>query len=268
MKQTTLITAVSAVSAIAHAGAPVQPMSAPEPAPVIGGWFIGGTYGMFETDSNIAGVLNDVDPYGYGYLFEDANENDFTIEEFYEDEFELDELRPTGRTRDHYGIDDFEFDMYTLHIGRDLSTQFLGCDLAAYLEVGFISGDATLTYGLLLYDEQLDLDYLFTERTGIDIDIIPVTINLKAEREFFGGIKGYITAGIGYAFTKVEFLGEDESDGGLYAQAQIGLAYDITDQWEIYGGARWMYLSGLDLGFEYVELDDAVAYEIGLRYSF
>jgi hypothetical protein len=259
MKQTTLITAVSAVSAIAYAGEPVQPMQpapAPAPAPVIGGWFVGGTYGQFETDSNIADIANEFDAEGYGF--------DFLADGGYDGYNELTaRALPSGGYGEHYGIDDFEFDMYTLHIGRDLGTQVLGCDLAAYLEVGFITGDATLTFV-----EQFSSTAFGIETTGIDIDIIPITINLKAERMFFAGIKGYITAGVGYAFTDAEFLGQSESDGGFYAQAQIGLAYDINEQWEIYGGARWLYLSDLDVGVDGVELDDAVAYEIGLRYSF
>ena len=193
---------------------------APAPAPTIGGWFVGGTYGQFDADSNAAEVASD------NYNLSGAN------------------------------IDDFEFDMYTLHIGRDLGTQFLGCDLAVYFEVGYLTGDATL-------------NNFSTPFTGIDVDIVPITINLKAERMLFAGIKGYITAGIGYAFTEadVDALGSEE-DGGFFAQASIGLAYDINEQWEIYGGARWLYLSDLDFGFDNAGLDDAVAYEIGLRYNF
>ena len=219
MKLLTLITA-SSVTATAFAGEPAPVQPAPAPAPSLGGWFVGGTFGMLEADSNVAEVAY----------------NNYGVPE------------PE--------IDDFEFDMYTLHVGRDLGTQFLGCDLSAYLEVGYITGDATL------YD-----DGLFV--SGIDVDIIPITINLKAERVLFAGIKGYISAGIGYAFTEADVEGlSNEDDGGFYAQASIGLAYDITEQWEIYGGARWLYLSELEFGFDDAELDDSVAYEIGVRYSF
>jgi opacity protein-like surface antigen len=224
MKLITLITA-SSITATAFAGepAPVQPASAPAAAPTLGGWFVGATYGMLETDSNIEDVASDL-----GY---------------------------------NGSIDDFEFDMYTLHVGQDLGTQFLGCDLAAYFEVGYINGDATGT--LFGSTPLLDIN------ADIDIEIVPITINLKAERMFFAGIKGYITAGIGYAFTSTDVQGlGSEDDGGFYAQATMGLAYDINEQWEIYGGARWLYLSDLDLGYGDAELDDNVGYEIGLRYSF
>lgn len=219
MKLITLIT-VSSMPLAVFAG---EPAPAPvAPAPSLGGWFVGGTYGMLEADSNVAEVAD-----GPPYNLVDPS------------------------------IDDFDFDMFTLHFGRDLGKQVLGCDLAAYVEVGYITGDAALSN----YNSVL---------TNVDIDIIPITINLKAERELFAGIKGYLSAGVGYAFTDYSdgYVGENGSDSGFYAQAQIGLAYDINEQWEIYGGARWLYLSGLDFGYDGVELDDSIAYEIGVRYSF
>lgn len=251
MKLLTLITAAGSVTATAFAGEPAPVQTAPAPAPTLGGWFAGVGFGQFETESNLDRLANNADPEGYGFSYLADPEGPNTQP-----------AGPSGRDGDHYGIEDFDFDMYTLHVGRDLGTQFLGCDLAAYLEVGYLDGNADMTF------RPFQSSTRGLQTAGVDIDIIPITINLKAERAFFAGIKGYISGGIGYAFTDSSFLGEDESDGGFYAQASIGLAYDINEQWEIYGGARWLYLSDLDLGLDDAELDDAVAYEIGLRYSF
>jgi opacity protein-like surface antigen len=219
MKLATLIT-ISSMPFAAFAG---EPAAAPmEPTPAAGDWFVGATYGMLEADSNADNVA-DGEPY---------NLVDPKVEEF-------------------------EFDMYTLHFGRDLNQKFLGCDLAAYAELGYITGDATLQdFGRAV--------------TNLDIEIIPITFNLKAERELYAGIKGYLSAGIGYAFTDYNdnYSGDDGSDSGFYAQAQIGLAYDINENWEIYGGARWLYLGGLDFGDNGVELDNSLGYEIGVRYHF
>lgn len=248
MKLLTLITAAGSVTATAFAGetAPVQ--TAPAPAPTLGGWFAGVGFGQFESESNLDRIANEADPdgLGFGYL---ANGGPT--------------LRaPSGSYGDHYGIDDFEFDMYTLHVGRDLGAQFLGCDLAAYLEVGYLDGEANMSYRRFLSSP--------LQSAGIDIDIIPITLNLLAERTLFAGIKGYISGGIGYAFTDSKFLGQSDTDGGFYAQASIGLAYDINDNWEIYGGARYLFLGDLDLGDSVggAELDDSIGYEIGLRYNF
>lgn len=233
------------MSAIAFAGEPAPVQTAPAPAPTLGGWFAGVGFGQFEADSNFANLANEADPngYGFGYLADGGD----TWDE-----------KATMKRGDSYSIDDFEFEMYTLHVGRNLGTQFLGCDLAAYLEVGYLDGDASMEYQRFLSSP--------VQRAGIDIDIIPITLNLLVERTLFAGIKGYISGGIGYAFTDTSFLGDSDSDGGFYAQASMGLAYDINEQWEIYGGARYLYLSDLDVAG--AELDDAVAYEIGLRYSF
>ena len=223
MKLLTLISATAA-SATAFAGEPA-PVPAPAPAPALGGWFMGATYGQFDSDSLVQGYRNIPD-----------------LESF----------------------QDFEFDMYTLHVGRDLDMQFLGCDLAAYLEIAYLDGDA----GWSAFDSQMFLQFL-----NYDLDIIPITLNLKAERTLFAGIKGYATAGIGYAFvdTRTSFPDGDgsESDGGFYAQASLGLAYDINDNWEIYGGARWLYFEEVGIiGSDDLDLDDGIAYEIGLRYHF
>jgi hypothetical protein len=253
MKLLTLITAAGSVSATAFAGSTAPVQTAPAPAPTLGGWFVGGGFGQISTDSDIDNDADSVDPNGGGFSIL-ANRGQ-----------RIPTGTPSATTGDHYSIDDFDFEMYTLHVGRDLGVQFLGCDLAAYLEVGYLNGDASLG----LYESSISGPAL-SGTTGVDIEIIPITFNLKAERILFGSIKGYISGGIGYAFTNTELLGDDDSDGGFFAQASMGLAYDVTDNWEIYGGARYLWLSELDLGDTVgsSELDNNVGYEVGLRYSF
>jgi len=255
MKLLTLITTTFSVTAIAFAGGSKQVMETPPPAPTLGGWFVGGTYGQLEAGSNGSELMNQYDPAGTafapGNLLAGGNpEEDMQV------------LRaPSGNTGDHFAVGDFDFDMYTLHVGRDLGTQVLGCDLAAYLEVGFLDGEATA------YGRQTPASGLDT--INLDLEIIPVTLNLKLERPLFAGINGYLTAGVGYAFTDASFGGVNETDGGFYAQASIGLLYNLNSQWEIFGGARWVHLSSLDFGSSSeFELDDDFAYEIGLRYNF
>ena len=249
MKLHSLIPVIGSASAIAFAGEPTPAPSAPAPAPTLGGWFVGGGFGQISTDSNLDDVANRVDPDGYGFEFLADGGDSYNIPD-----------RDHGGSN-HYDISDFDFDMYTLHVGRDLGMQFLGCDLAAYLEVGFLTGDASLRFS-----EFDSSDNLISATTGIDVDIIPITFNLKAERVLFANIKGYISAGIGYAFTRTKFLGETDNDGGFFAQASMGLGYDINENWEIYGGARYLWLDQLDIAGS--EIDNNVGYEIGLRYNF
>ena len=89
--------------------------------------------------------------------------------------------------------------------------QVLGCDLAAYLEVGFAQGDGTIT-------QQGDGGY-----TDFELEFIPVTMNIKFERPVYGPLSAYLTAGVGYAFTNAKYDdgGEDTSDGGFIARGWL-----------------------------------------------
>lgn len=143
---------------------------------------------------------------------------------------------------------EIDLNMYTLHVGRSLNQQLLGCDLAAYLEVGMLNGDVG----------------------PIDVDVVPLTLNLSAERELFAGIKGYATGGVGYAFTTVSNVspGTNFGSGGFFAQTSLGLSYDVNEDWEIYGGARYIFLGDVEFGIPGAQIDNNVGYEVGLRYNF
>ncbi len=144
---------------------------------------------------------------------------------------------------------EIDLNMYTFHVGRTLNQQLLGCDLASYLEIGLLEGDANY-------------------EGPVDVEIVPITLNLAAERELFAGIKGYATAGIGYAFTNIETGPVSFGDGGFYAQTSLGLSYDVTPNWEIFGGARYLFLDNVEFGQPNTSLDNNVGYELGLRYNF
>ncbi|MEN9991541.1 MAG: hypothetical protein RLZZ224_1243 [Verrucomicrobiota bacterium] len=149
-----------------------------------------------------------------------------------------------GRVEGQTG--DADQNLYALHLGRNLDKQLLGCDLAAYVEVGLLESN----FG------------------PVDIDVIPFTFNLKAERELFAGINGYISAGAGYAFSRVSMGPVTMGDGGIYGQGSIGLSYDINENVEIFGGARYLVLDEVDFGIPAADADNNVGYEVGLRYNF
>jgi len=234
MKTKTIIALASSITATAFAGSAKEtmaPASAPAPSPSLGGWFIGGTYGQLD------GV--------------DSGFSDFSGQ-------------VVGGSVE---FGDFDFDLYSLHIGRDFGTQVLGCDIAAYLEVAYLTGDMTAKATLF------DSFGPFTESADFDLDIIPVTLNIKLERNLFGALSVYGTAGAGYAFSDIEFEGDSERDGGFYAQASAGLLYNITQNFEGYAGASWLYLDSVGIGDvgigdSDVELDNDFAWEVGLRYNF
>jgi len=220
MKLTTFIAIAGSVTATAFAGGSKEVIApTPPPSPTLGGWFIGGTYGQFEADGDL----------GYSVLSKAA------------------------AAIDPFDVDKFDFDMYTLHFGRDLGNQVAGFDVAAYLEVGFLDGSATVA------------DKRFND---IDVEIVPITANLKLERALFGPVNFYLTGGLGYAFTDVSADGSSDNDGGFYAQASAGLLYNVNSQFELYAGGRWLYLNSLQFGDAPLELDDAFAWEVGVRVNF
>jgi predicted porin len=57
-------------------------------------------------------------------------------------------------------------------------------------------------------------------------------------------------------------------DGGIYGQGSIGLSYDINENVEIFGGARYLVLDEVDFGIPAADADNNVGYEVGLRYNF
>lgn len=156
-------------------------------------------------------------------------------------------------------LGDMNMDMYTLQAGRRFDYQQYGLSTALYLEVDYMTGD-------------LDIDNLggfaIPNPIEVDIDIIPVTLNAMVERNLYAGLGCYLSGGMGYGFTDTDALGQSESDGGFYAQVAAGLNYKFTEQFELFGGARWVYLDSLDLGNTTLELDDGFAWEAGLRYNF
>lgn len=227
MKHKTLLVALSSVTATAYAGtsevvAPA-PAPAPAPEPSLCGWFIGGSYGQLsDVDNNLDSAIN-IDGVDVGNL---------------------------------------DFDMYTLHVGRDLASEN-GWDVAAYLEVAYLDGDMSVSrtlFNSFQAPQSISADF--------DIDIIPVTANFKVEHVIYGPVSGYVTGGAGYAWTDISAEGQSENDGGFYAQASAGLLYNINEKFELFGGARWLYLSDLGFGDATFELDDSVAWEIGARYNF
>lgn len=223
MRLFTLITTAGSLTATAFAGTSKEVIApaTPPPAPSLGGWFIGGTYGQLD------GVGNTI-----------------------EDEFDFDRL----------DVSDLDFDMYTLHVGRDLGRQVLGCDIAVYLEVGYLDGEMSISR-FNSFDGPNAIRF--------DVEIIPITANVKIERPLFGPVSGYLTGGLGGAFTDISAGSEGSEDGsGFYAQASAGLLYNINQQCEVYAGARWVYLNDLDFGDAPFELDDEIGWEVGFRYNF
>lgn len=167
-----------------------------------------------------------------------------------------------------YGyLTDLDEDMYSAQIGWDTCWAPLGLDTAIYLEVAYANADSHVSAN----------ESPFNIPGSVDLDIVPVTLNLKFSGNLIGGLNGYIGGGLGVAFVDykatasafpVSIVDEDTS---FYAQAFAGLSYNFTEQFEVFGGGRFIYLDNGSNSFQSEvgpELDTDTLLEIGARYHF
>ncbi|WP_193213696.1 outer membrane beta-barrel protein [Luteolibacter marinus] len=171
---------------------------------------------------------------------------------------------------------DYEEDMYHLHLGIDLPSR---CEWqhSVFLECGWTSADDSfVTPPVTVGDSQFSL-YLDSE-----VEIVPLTLNYKIERKFKEKLSAYVGAGIGVAFVDYEATAAalggggptanfSDSDTVFAAQVFAGLAYQVTESFDLYGGARWIYLDDSDISVAPVGvgiLEDDVLVEAGFRVNF
>ena len=188
-----------------------------------------------------------------------------------------------------------EEDMYHAHIGVDLPHQRGGWNQAVFLEIGYteLSGCVTASStipgageGSAYYDDSPLVSALLQYgEMCFDMEIIPVTLNYKAERPLGQNLNLYLGLGAGVAFIDAEAsvpgMSESDDDTVFYAQGFGGVVYNVNPSFELFAGARVIYfdepeftlfstnvdLDDLDaLGFEVENTD--VLVELGGRFNF
>jgi opacity protein-like surface antigen len=112
--------------------------------------------------------------------------------------------------------------------------------------------------------------YTETESFGglVETDVIPVTLNYKADFAINDRLSFYAGVGVGAAFVDSSAGPFDDDSVELAAQIFAGLGYDVTENFEIYGGARWLWVDDSSVGPVSVEVGDDVGAELGLRFKF
>ena len=164
-----------------------------------------------------------------------------------------------------------EEEMYTGHLGVDLPNQLGGWDQAIYLEVGYFEiGECENYQGSNIPQTGGDDQYEFTRfeslfaeygRACFDVEVIPITINYKLEKPLTNALNVYVGAGAGVALTeadgKVGPVSDDDDDTVFYAQLFGGVLYNVNPSFELYAGARAIYMDeaeyslyGTDFDFE------------------
>jgi len=171
--------------------------------------------------------------------------------------------------------DDWDEDIYTLHIGKERKCAGDKCSQAIYLEVGFTESDFRDVDSVSSPAEPDPI--ITTTSITTDIEIIPITLNYKYECELSNKLNWYAGAGAGIALVDVDIetsisgdngstTSESDDDTAFYGHIFAGLVYNVSDTIEVFGGARYIFMDDV-LGGESL-LDEEVHYELGARYNF
>lgn len=188
---------------------------------------------------------------------------------------------------------DAETDMYAGHIGANTPWNIGGWNVAFYGEVGFTERDdshlkdvTTATTTPILdvkdrpqFDEHGNLITATTLSTAYypvetSCDIIPVSFNVKLEHALIGRLSAYAGAGLGIALVDVTSRSSlaketfSDEDTVFYTQACAGLLYNVSNDFEICAGGRWIYMDDASIKNAQVELGRDVLLEIGARINF
>ena len=190
-------------------------------------------------------------------------------------------------------LTEFEEVMYTGHIGTDTCWNIGGWNVALFAEIGYTERDESYSYARqstppvephfhdsFTVDELEDyLDatsYFGQTNTSYDLDIMPITFNVKLERQLTGNLNAYFGGGVGVAGVDLSidagFDHASDDDWVFVGQVFAGLTYNVNQNFEIFGGARWIYFEDADLsdgGFKgTLELEDDFFFELGARFNF
>jgi len=185
-------------------------------------------------------------------------------------------------------LTEFEEVMYTLHIGTDTCWNLAGWDISLFAEVGYTEKDERYTsdrqwfvphprdsYTLDQYEAAMEGLAFARNPSSFDLEIIPITGNIKFERNLTGNLNAYFGGGLGMARVDLSrstaFGNRSDDDWVFTAQLFAGLNYNITPSFEVFGGARWIYFDDAELklnGFADLKLEDDFLFEIGARYNF
>jgi len=187
-------------------------------------------------------------------------------------------------------LTEFEEPMYTFHVGTDTCWNLGGWNVALFAEIGYTEkddswdrvGTAPQNPFIDIDSGSFDLDDLEDALsanaangwgdTDYDIDIMPITMNVKLERPLTGNLNAYFGGGLGMALVDMSVdtgLSSGSDDDWVFVgQLFAGVNYNFTPNCEMFGGARWIYFDDADLDGVDLELDDDFLLELGVRYNF
>ena len=140
---------------------------------------------------------------------------------------------------------DNEEEFYTLHVGAK------------------IGESGPLTHSLYLEGGWAEF-----ETFPFDTEIIPVTLSYKLDYAINDRLSIYGGAGVGAAFVDTEVGPFSDDSVELTAQVFAGVGYDVTSNFQLFGGARWIWVDDSEIFNVPVEVGDDVGLELGARFKF
>ncbi len=151
-------------------------------------------------------------------------------------------------------------DIYTFQIGGRSPWAVSGWNIALFAEVGWTENH-----------DGVNLGPPFNSHIGVELDIVPVTFNVKFERTFASAWSIYLGGGLGGASISGDFSPPPGIDGSMdewvfTGQVFTGIAYHVSETFEIFGGGRWIYFD--DPGNGNVDLGNDWMVEGGIRFHF
>lgn len=164
---------------------------------------------------------------------------------------------------------DAEEAMYTGHVGVDTPWTVGGWNVALFAELA--STEVENGYSII---NPAFTSAVVMSPVDVETEVMPLTLNVKLERPLTGKLNGYVGAGLGVSFidvtaTSVVPAGNYSDDETVFTgQVFAGLVYNVSEAFEVFGGARWIFTDSADVRGREVDFDEDVFFEGGLRINF
>ena len=179
-------------------------------------------------------------------------------------------------------LTDLDHGMYNFQVGMVNRNPGDRTSHSIYLQVGYAQDDAHYHYPTYIPGVPPPVGGP-TENASINLHIIPITANYKFEAPITGNLNYYVGLGLGCAVMDYtndwnwsqalpppainhESGTDSETYIRLYGELFGGLSYNISDSFQVFGGARFICMSNVD---HYNHISSSPAnYNAGLNHDF
>jgi opacity protein-like surface antigen len=174
--------------------------------------------------------------------------------------------------------------MYSLQMGAEYKNPSQRGTHAVLFEIGFTRDDANYQY-------ISNLPGGVSESASIDLNLVPITLNYKYEASITERLNWYAGLGLGIVVLDTSYDwrwsqalpppngqrggSDDKADVRFYGNVFAGLAYEFTGSFEVFAGARYIFMDEVDRSIDVsgasdytAGIDGDVLIELGARFRF